>query len=220
MAKRLPSINRDGQRPIGAIIGGVILGLVAAAIAVGLGEKPADDAGPNDDAQVAAVASGEAVDGEQADGQSDGVGGGDGSLDPVRVEPAEVKKPVGLDARAQFGTGVTAQISSIEPVEGQARGPGEISGPALRLTITIVNDSGEQIPLPEAAVGVMYGKQRTPAIALSEPGVDPFPIELNSGSTADGRYVFAVPPAARGGIRVTVAYSAEVPTAVFEGAAN
>jgi hypothetical protein len=57
----------------------------------------------------------------------------------VRAVTVTTKPPVALRAVADFGTGVTAQIMSVKAIEYQAVGPGQVSGPGLRLVIQIDN---------------------------------------------------------------------------------
>ena len=221
MARRDPRPEAERARPIGAIIGGIILGLTASGFAiVSLADESDETDGSATESTVAAAGSSAAIDepGSKSSGVDDDFE--PGSLDPVRVEPAEVEPPVNLYAKKGFGTGVSARITKIESVQGVARGPGEISGPALRITVSLANTSTREISVPTVPLEVTYGKQQTPAISLSKPGVDPFPQILAADSTTTGTYVFAVPPDERGVIRVSVGYSAKAPILVFEGAAK
>lgn len=219
MARRDPRSETERVRPTGAIIGGIILGLTASGIAiVSLADDSDEGSGRVAEKTVASAGSSATID-EPGSGSSRDDGDSEpGSLEPVRVKPADVKPPVNLYTKAGFGTGVSARITDIESVQGKARGRGEISGPAIRITVTIANESDREITVPTAVISVMYGKQQAPAISLSNPGVDPLPTVLAAKSTASGKYVFAVPPDERGAVRVSVAYSASVPTLVFKGA--
>lgn len=143
-----------------------------------------------------------------------------GSLEPVEVEEPETAPPVGLDETGDFGTGVTLLVDEIEAVDGVARGPGQVSGPALRLVMEASNASKGSVSLEGMVVALAYGADDTPAMRLSEPGERPFEGELPAKAEARAVYVFAIPQEARGRISVSASYTGSAPTVVFEGAAN
>ena len=67
--------------------------------------------------------------------------------------------PVALDEPAFFGNGVVARVTSLEAVQGEARGPGEIAGPALRVVVEIRNTSERAVSLARSVVIVSYGRE-------------------------------------------------------------
>lgn len=143
-----------------------------------------------------------------------------GSLKTVQVEEVSVAPPVGFDETADFGTGLTLRVTDIEAVEGVARAPGEVSGPALRLVVEARNSSGAPVSLEGMVVALAFGNADTPAMSLSEPGADPFAGDLRDGSEAVAAYVFAVPEESRDRVSVSASYTGSAPTVVFEGAAE
>ena len=143
-----------------------------------------------------------------------------GSLETVDVREVSVARPVALDGTGDFGTGVTLRITAIEAVAGVGQGPGEVSGPALRLTLEAHNDSAEPVSLEGMVVDLVYGPAETPAMSLSEPGGAPFEGELAPGAAADATYVFGVPEKDRGRIRVSASYTGSAPTVPFQGDAT
>ena len=134
---------------------------------------------------------------------------------PVKHPPKPVHAAFGT--KAQSGA-VTASISKVESVKGQARGIGEIAGPAVRFTVKLTNTGSKPVDLNLALVNVYYGPQKTPASQLSGPGSVPLPQTLKSG-VATGRYVFGIPRDHRGKIRVEFSYDARQPTVIFRGSA-
>ncbi len=140
-----------------------------------------------------------------------------GSLETVDVREVSVAPPVALDEAGDFGTGVTVRISDIEAVAGVAHGPGEVAGPALRLTMVADNDSQDPVSLEGMVVALTYGAEKTPASSLSDPGARPFEGELAPGGRATAAYVFGVPEEARGRVSVSTSYTGRAPTVVFEG---
>lgn len=125
---------------------------------------------------------------------------------------------VPLDAPATTDTGLVARVGAVEQVAGEAAGPGQVAGPAVRFTVTLENPSGAAAPLVGAVVNAYFGPERTPGIELAGPGASPFRAEVPPGGTATATYVFLRPPvdqplvvelfAAAGGSAVT--WSGEV----------
>jgi hypothetical protein len=143
-----------------------------------------------------------------------------GSLETVKVEEVSYAPPVGLDETADFGTGLTLRLTEIEAVEGVARGPGQVSGPALRLVVKARNASKAPVSLEGMVVALAYGAAGTPATSLSEPGGKPFEGELPARGEAVAVYVFAVAEESRDRVTVSASYTGSAPTVVFEGAAD
>jgi hypothetical protein len=115
--------------------------------------------------------------------------------------------------------GVVVSIGDLEAVTGEAQGPGEVGGPALRFTLTLRNDGDAALSLESTVVTVYSGPEQTPALELREPGGVPLPAEIAPGATATGVFVFTVPPEQRGQVKIGIDYTVGVPIVVFEGAA-
>ncbi|HEY1118852.1 MAG TPA: hypothetical protein VGE43_14160 [Acidimicrobiales bacterium] len=122
-----------------------------------------------------------------------------------------------LDRVAHFGTGLDLQVTGVEPVHGVARGPGEIAGPAVRLTVRLTNRGRREISLESVVLAVSYGRDRTPAMSLSGPGGRPFAGALAPGHSQCGRYVFALPLSARDHVQVVASYTGSVPGVALTG---
>ena len=140
-----------------------------------------------------------------------------GSLQTVPYAEVTPRPAIPLSATADFGTGLTVAISQIESVRSKAERPGEISAPAVRLTLRAHNASGRPITIEGMVVTLEYGRKRTPAISVHEPGGVPFAGVLAPGSSARGVYVFNVPHDARDQIRVITSYTGAAPTLVLAG---
>jgi hypothetical protein len=125
---------------------------------------------------------------------------------------------VPLDSPAAVGNGVTASLTTIEAVQGTANGPGNVSGPAIRVTVHVVNGTSAPITLAGAAVNMYYGADDAPASPLDDPSARPFGIDMiQPGSSADGVYVFTVPEDQRDKVTVEVGYEAGAPLLLFSG---
>jgi hypothetical protein len=140
------------------------------------------------------------------------------SESPTPVTQPPAGDPVPIDAPAEVVKGLTASISGIEAVDGVAKGPGEVSGPSIRFTVTIANATGAPVDLTGTVVTVDYGADRTPAGQLYEPGAVPLATSVAAGGTASGVFVFAIPRESRGLVHITVDYAVDVAPLVFAGA--
>lgn len=130
-----------------------------------------------------------------------------------------VAEPIDTDELGDFGTGVTAEIARLEAVDGVAELPGEISGPAIRVTVRLTNGSAGALDLARVQVDLNSGADRAPGIALGEPGGAPFTGTLEPGRSAEGVYVYGVPLDRRDQVQILVLYSVDAPMMVFEGPA-
>ena len=146
---------------------------------------------------------------------------------PEESLPAEVLPPgddrepvaeVGIADLVEVAKGVTAQLSGFNSVEGEARIPGDIAGPAVRVSVKVSNESGSTIRLDGAVVNLYYGEARTPAIANSWPVGKPFPAELANGDSTVGAYVFSLPSDQRTDVRVEVDIAGVADPVMFVGA--
>lgn len=133
--------------------------------------------------------------------------------------PGAQGKAVGIDEADTFETGVRAEIVTLEAVDGVAAIPGEVAGPALRITVELTNSTSESIDLDLVLVQLYYGEDATPGIGLSGPGAAPFAGVLEPGYAISGTYVITCPPGARDLIQVTVSHAPEGGIVAFEGAA-
>lgn len=124
-----------------------------------------------------------------------------------------------LDDKVGLASGVEVRVAEIESVRGEAQGPGEIAGPAVRVTVMVRNKSDKDISMDMALVNVYYGAEKTPASTLSGPGAVPLPANLAAGKSARGAYVFSVPDNQRDHLTVEFSYSTKAPTVIFSGKA-
>jgi hypothetical protein len=135
------------------------------------------------------------------------------------VEPVQTLAPVPLESVGDFTTGLTVQLASMEAVEAEAKAPGEISGPALRVTVEAANDADDAVSLDGVVVFLSYGDDRTPASQLGSSS-DPLMGDLAPGASRTGTYVFTVPPDQRDDVRVEISYTGSAPTVAFAGSVD
>lgn len=130
----------------------------------------------------------------------------------------ETTAPVELDGEQQPLDGVTVRLISIESVTGEVVLPGEVAGPALRVTMEARNSGGLAVETPAVVVNLYYGPDRIAGNPFLQPGGKPFPASIPAGGLATGVYLFDVPESERGDILVEVDLLFESSVVLFEGA--
>ncbi|MEU2350288.1 hypothetical protein [Modestobacter sp. NPDC049651] len=126
--------------------------------------------------------------------------------------------PVPLDAAVTAGDGVVVSLPEVVGVQGTANGPGNVAGPAVRVSVRVENRTGEDLDLGAIATTLTYGADATPASPLDDPAQWPLAGTLADGESATGVYVFTVPADARDAVTVVVGPRADAPLLVFTGA--
>lgn len=203
------------QRLVAAL--GVVVVVAAVVLAItwgGSGGSPSSDAAASSSSSAPASSDAPA---------STSAGSATGSTTPVPTGPADPNQPppalpaVALDATAAAGDGVTAHLASIDAVTGEAGSPGQIAGPALRVTVRITNGTDADISLEGVAVNLYYGPDNTPASPAQHPSAAPFTGSLPAGDEAEAVYVFSVPEDSRDHVTVEVGYQPGAPLMIFSG---
>jgi hypothetical protein len=129
------------------------------------------------------------------------------------------RSPVPINTKASVKKGLTASISKLEAVKGEANGPGEVAGPAIRFVLTLTNSSDKELPLDTTVVNAYYGKAETPATQLEKPGGHALPASVKAGGKATGTFIYSIPPNQRNDVLITVDYSVDVSLLAFRGKA-
>ncbi|HXH35890.1 MAG TPA: hypothetical protein VNJ54_16040 [Plantibacter sp.] len=125
-----------------------------------------------------------------------------------------------LDQPAAAPNGLTASIVSLESVEGEAIGAGDVGGPAIRVTVRLTNGTQEAFDTSLTVVNGYSGAERNPAGTLAKPGGKPFSGSIDPGASQDAVFLFTIPEDARGDVTITVDYQAGQPAFVFQGDAT
>ena len=123
---------------------------------------------------------------------------------------------VPLDTASDLGGQISARLAEVKAVDAQAKVPGEISGPAVAVTVEISNDSPNAIGLDSVSVDVQ-GAGGVPTSPITTDPASPLSGVLQPGQKKTGVYVFTMPADARNGASITVLYSADAPVALFAG---
>lgn len=121
----------------------------------------------------------------------------------VPVRPARTHEAVALDQASDAGDGVRVEITRIDRLTAQAQGPGEVSGPALALTVRVENRSDAPLDLGNVVV-TLTGADAAPGESISSEPADPLQARLLPGRTTSGVYVFTIGEDSRDPITVAV----------------
>lgn len=139
-----------------------------------------------------------------------------GATDPVEKPDETVEVP--LDEPATAAGDVVVEVTDLEARTAGREVPGETSGPAIAVTVRITNNGDEAVNTSGSNVNLTYGgDERIPAAALSDPDATVWPASVAPGRNASAVFLFSVPEAASGDIRVIVDLLAAEPDVVFVG---
>ena len=157
---------------------------------------------------------------------------------PARTSPPPIPGPAVSPRRAQTGPkapyrpelepakpdqtvagedGLLVALTKIEHVEGRAVQPGEVSGPAVRVTITLTNRSRAALDSELISVNAYSGKDRTPAGTVLKPGALPFEGKIRVGQSSYAIYLFTISPSRQDHVTITVDYRNGAAVVVFSG---
>ncbi|MET4099763.1 hypothetical protein ABIB37_002000 [Agrococcus sp. UYP10] len=121
-----------------------------------------------------------------------------------------------LDEAITFDTGIVVEIVAVDPITVTAETPGEMDGPALRVSVAARNQSGEAQEVDSAVVTLVTDDGQ---VGVGTTAGSPSPLSgmVEPGATVSGTYVFMLDPASGRDVTVTVNYAAGEPLAVFTG---
>lgn len=201
----------------------MLIATIAIAVAAGIGIVWA--AGGSDDPPQESTSGGESSQGAPSISSTgtDPLQSSQTSAPTVEEEPTDLPvplEPVPLDQTAEFGDEVSAELVDLFAIQAEGQAAGEISGPAIRVTVRLINGTGEPLSLDAVTVAMYFGPDLTPAPPITDPGTVPFSGSLAPGETAEGVYTFSIAENERDDISVTVSYSASSAIVVFSGAVS
>jgi hypothetical protein len=120
------------------------------------------------------------------------------------------------DEEIALPTDVVVALSSISTTMLSAETPGETSGPAVVVTVTVTTGSDQAQDVGSAVVSLDSDDGVVGVPTWAAPYA-PLEGEVAAGETVEGTYVFMLDPAAGRSVTVRVNYSAGEPLAVFTG---
>lgn len=143
--------------------------------------------------------------------------GGEGDLEPVPTTAVVTLPPVPLGTPAALAASVEVRVVDVEAVEVTGRGPGQMSGPAVAVTVEVANDGPVDLAVAGVAVSLAYAGSEAPPV--DGPPADPVVGPVPAGTDVRGTYVFIVPEDERDGLTVRVGLASQ-PVVVFTGRAT
>ncbi|TXJ04381.1 MAG: hypothetical protein E6Q27_08255 [Aeromicrobium sp.] len=133
------------------------------------------------------------------------------------VQPPKELEPTGKLTQSQsIDENGDVRIISVEAVTSEATIPGEIAGPAIRVTVEL-SSGDESLDLAGVVLNAYYGKDLTPAITASGPGVKQPTGKLKAGKVTRVTQVFNVPTAERGDVTIEVIHPRSLKSLKFQG---
>lgn len=139
-----------------------------------------------------------------------------GATTPVTKPQDDPDVPIDQPAEPVKGAVVT--VEKLEAVTAGRDIPGEKSGPAVQVTVRITNKGTTPIDTAGSNVTLTFGgDERIPAVALTGEGATAWPDKIAPGAKSDASFLFSVPLAAEGDIRVIVDLLASAPDVAFVG---
>jgi hypothetical protein len=145
-------------------------------------------------------------------------GGAVGSLERSAITaPLAELPPVPLTEQAAPVPGLEIGVAALAAVDSMPVG-GQI-GPALRVTVTVQNDTDAAVSLRSTVVTLSSSSAEPSRPGLPDPAGVEMPSSVAPGARASGDFLFAVPVEERALVRVGVAYATGMPAVVFSGAA-
>lgn len=228
----------DGSgRRRGWVIGGSVAVTIAVVLVLAAALWPGK-AGSSIPAENEPTAAPVLTAGPQDESPAHGSGGGDSSDDPTgsparRTSVPDAAAGIVTEGRATTavaaltgppvpvgakpGDGVAVALTDLEPVEAEATLPGEIGGPAVRVTVA-VTAGGVDLELGNAVVNLYHGADRAPAAPYAgSPDTHPLPARVEAGEVATGVYLFPVPAKDRDVVLVEADVDPTLRVALFEG---
>lgn len=129
---------------------------------------------------------------------------------PVPTQSAKIDQPI------ELSTGVTVELVDVKATTVTALTPGEVSGPAIVVTLTVTNDSPDVVNV-DSAVVYLSADQGGYGVGTTAGKPEPLAGDIRPSGSATGRYVFMLDPAKGRSVTVSVNYGAGEPVAVFTG---
>lgn len=203
------------------------LGLAAAAILaapvlIGCSGSHKDKSGGSSASSTSASPGGSGGSGTGSSGgtKSGGTSSSSGGTAGSSQSGQQTKSPVPASQTASFGGNVTATITSLKSITAKATLPGEIAGPAVAVSVKLVNASAKSVNTSSAVVNLFYGSAKTPGSPVSSAPGHPFPASVGKGKTMSAVYVFDVPKADQPQLVIYFSYTPGAPAVQFTGAAS
>lgn len=138
------------------------------------------------------------------------------TLKPRKVER---RKPVSFTKSGTAADGVIISLKAVKAIQAKGVGPGEVSGPALRVDVRVRNKTPDSLDLGGAVVALTDQDGR-PGAPMGGPPASRLPGTIGGNKEASGVYVFDVARGRRSPVTIEVNVAGSMPTVVFRGKAD
>ena len=115
-------------------------------------------------------------------------------------------------------SGLTASITKMKAIEGEAQGPGEVAGPAVQFTLVLQEHLRRGTALRTTVVNLVLRDRQDARLGVAD-RLGPAAGHVAAGGQATATYVFQVPTKQRDNVLITVDYSVDVSLVAFKGKA-
>jgi hypothetical protein len=132
------------------------------------------------------------------------------------TQTATTLPTVAISESAKPAKGVSVRLVKITPVHATATQPGEASGPAAQIEISIENGTTHAVDVSSADVELTDSAGNA-GVPVTTAATSLFQGDLAAGDAATGVYVFRLPANRRNPVVVRVTYTAGAPVAGFTG---
>lgn len=100
-------------------------------------------------------------------------------------------KAVDLQEEVAAGPKAEMSITRVEATEAEAKGIGEIAGPATMVKIQLANNGDGELDLNFAQLRLFYGDEREPAALLTDSRSAALPPVLGAGKSTSATFIFS-----------------------------
>ena len=111
---------------------------------------------------------------------------------------------------------VSIRLDGVTAITAKAQLPGEVSGPAIAVTVRVLNTSAQPVSVTNAVVNAT-DSAGVPGVQMSASPAAAFPASVAAGQQATGVYVFTLDTTHRDPVSITVSYRPGAPVALFTG---
>ncbi|MGO1488734.1 MAG: hypothetical protein ACTHWA_09275 [Arachnia sp.] len=109
------------------------------------------------------------------------------------------------------------ELIGIDALETSAKGPGQVAGPALVVTVLVKNESEKPVDTSGVEVS-LEDTEGNPASGIIGEPASWFKGSVDPGAEETGVYVFTVAKSGRDTVSVSFTLKAGTPAVLFEGA--
>jgi hypothetical protein len=124
--------------------------------------------------------------------------------------------PAPIDRVVPFGGGVSVDVTRTKAITVTGKGPGQLSGAAVAVTLTVKNESPHAIDVTSSVVAAFYG-DAVPANESSSSPSHPLRGTVKPHGSVTGTYVFLIPVEQRKRVHLSISYTPTEPVVSLVG---